>query len=363
MCHWRPYLLGRAFVIRTDHFSLKFLLDQCLSMIPQHQWASKLIGFDFQVEYKPGVSNVVADALSRRDVESTADVLAISVSAFTIFDNLRIEFTASPEAKQLLGEVTTGTPGDRWRIIDGLVMHRGRVYVLPMSPSLPEILAVAHGLEHEGTEKTLHWLRADFHVPNARAAVSDFVRECHMCQCNKTEQLHPAGLLQPLDVPTTVWADIAIDFVEGLPKIKGKSVILTVVDRFSKAAHFLRLGHSYTAMTVAQVFFDSVVKLHGIPSTIICDWDPVFTVRFWKELFAMARVKLQFTSAFHPQTDVQSEATNKIISMYLRCLTSDRLWQWLQWLPWAEYCYNSSFQALLRASPFKVVYGRDPPSL
>jgi hypothetical protein len=136
-----------------------------------------------------------------------------------------------------------------------------------------------------------------------------------------------------------------------------------VVDRFSKAAHFLPLGHPYTVATVAQVFFDTIVKLHDILSTIVSDQDPLFTDRFWKELFAMAGVKLQFTFAFHPQANGQSEATDKIIAMYLRCLTGDRLRQWLQWLPWAEYCYNSSFQASLHASPFKVVYDRDPPSL
>jgi hypothetical protein len=182
-------------------------------------------------------------------------------------------------------------------------------------------------------------------------------------QRNKTEQLHLVSLLQPLDVPTTVWVDIAIDFVEGLPKVKGKSVILTVVDRFSKAAHFLPLGHPYTATSVARVFFDATVKINGITSTIVSDCDPVFTGHFWKELFAMAGVKLQFTPAFHPQADGQSEATNKIVAMYLRCLTGDRPRQWLQWLLWAEYCYNTSFQASLCASSFKVVYGRDPPSL
>jgi hypothetical protein len=152
--------------------------------------------------------------------------------------------------------------------------------------------------------------------------VRDFIRECRVCQRNKTEKIHQAGLLQPLEVRTMVWADTAIDFVEGLPKIKGKLVILTVVDqfsvnRFSKAAHFLPLGHPYMTMLVAQVFFDSFVKLHDIPSTIVSDQDLVFTGRFWKELFTMAGVKLQFMSAFHPQADGQSEATNKIVSMYL----------------------------------------------
>jgi hypothetical protein len=166
------------------------------------------------------VSNVVVDALSRRDVEATTEVSVLSALAFTIFDNLRAEVTTSLEATQLLEEVTMGTRGDQWCIIDGLVTHRGRVYVPPTSLSLPKVLAAAHGLGHEGTEKTLHRLRVDFHVLGARAMVRDFVWECRVCQRNKTEQLHPAGLMQPLVVPPTVWAGIAIDFVEGLHKIK-----------------------------------------------------------------------------------------------------------------------------------------------
>jgi hypothetical protein len=115
-----------------------------------------------------------------------------------------------------------------------------------------------------------------------------------------------------------------MDFVEGLPKVHGKSVILTIVDRFSKSAHFVPLGHPYTATTVVRAFFDNIVKLHGIPSSIVSDRDPVFTGHFWKALFGLAGVTLQFTSAFHPQADGQSEATNKIVVMYLRCLTGDR---------------------------------------
>jgi hypothetical protein len=116
----------------------------------------------------------------------------------------------------------------------------------------------------------------------------------------KNDQLHSAGLLQLLSVPSTVWADIGIDFIEGLPKVNGCSIILTVVDRFSKFTHFLPLVHPYTTTTVAPVFFDNIVKLHGVPSSIISDRDPAFTCHFWQELFKLAGVNLQFSSAFHP---------------------------------------------------------------
>jgi hypothetical protein len=100
-----------------------------------------------------------------------------------------------------------------------------------------------------------------------------------------------------------------------------------------------------------------------VPSSIVSDRDPIFTSKFWSELFRIGEGKLNLTIAFHPQFDRQSEAVNKVITMYLRCLLGDRPCQWLQWLPWAEYCYNISFHSSLRSTPFKVVYGREPPSL
>ena len=154
-----------------------------------------------------------------------------------------------------------------------------------------------------------------------------------------------------------------MDFVEGFPRVSGKSVVLTVVDRFSKYAHFIALGHPYTAISVAQAFFDNIVRLHGFPCSIVSDRDPVFTSSFWSELFKLAGIKLRLSSAFHPQTDGQSEVTNRVLGVYLRCLAGDRPKQWLRWLPWAEYCYNSSYHTALQTTPFEVVYGRSPPTL
>lgn len=143
----------------------------------------------------------------------------------------------------------------------------------------------------------------------------------------------------------------------------GKSVILLVVDRFSKYAHFITLGHPYTTSSVARAFFDEIVHLRGIPSSIISDRDPIFTSNFWSELFRLSGIKLNLSSAFHPQSDGQTEVVNRVIAMYLRCLFGDRPRCWVQWLPWAEFCYNSSFQTSLKSTPFRVIYGLDPPTL
>lgn len=158
------------------------------------------------------------------------------------------------------------------------------------SPVLPTILVAIHDVGHEGVQKILQSLHTDFHVTHAHQEVKAFIRNCAVCQRNKTEHLHPASLLQPLEVPIQVWANIATDFVEGLPLVGGKSVIFTVIDRFSKYAYFIPLAHPYIAVTACQAFFNEIVRLHGLPSSNGNDRDVVFTSSFWQELFKLARV-------------------------------------------------------------------------
>ena len=269
--HWRPYLWGCAFLVRTDHYSLKFLLDQRLSTIPQHHWVGKLLGFDFSVEYKPGATNTVADALSRRDTSEEGSVLALSAPRFDFVDRLRHAQRQEPALVALRDELAAGTRGAPWSLLDGMVAYADRLYIPPDSPLLLEVVAATHDDGHEGVQRTLHRLRRDFYFPAMRRVVQDFVRACATCQRNKSEHLHPAGLLLPLPVPQAVWSDVGLDFIEALPRVGGKSVILTVVDRFSKYCHFIPLAHPYSAESVAQAFFSEIVRLHGIPQSMVSD--------------------------------------------------------------------------------------------
>ena len=151
--------------------------------------------------------------------------------------------------------------------------------------------------------------------------------------------------------------------MEALPRVKDKLVILMVVDRFSKYCHFIPLAHPYSAESVAQAFFADIVRLHCVPQSVVSDRDPVFTSTFWRELMHLVGTKLHMSTAFHPQSDGQSEAANRVIIMHLRCLTGDRPKQWLRWLPWAEFIFNTAYQSSLQDTPFRVVYGLDPPSV
>jgi hypothetical protein len=174
--HWRPYLWGRHFVVKTDHYSLKYLLDQRLSTIPQHHWVGKLLGFDFTVEYKPGHANTVADALSRRDTPEDAGVMALSAPRFDFVARLRQAQATDPALLALHDEIQAGSRQLPWAIVDGLVQYGGRLYIPPASPMLQEVLVAVHEEAHEGVQRTLHRLHRDFHFPNMKQAVQDWVR-------------------------------------------------------------------------------------------------------------------------------------------------------------------------------------------
>jgi hypothetical protein len=227
--HWRPYIWGRRFSVKTGHYSLKYLLDQRLATIPQHHWVGKLLGFDFSVEYKAGAANAVADALSRRDTEDRV-LLALAVPRFDFLDRLRQAHHDDPALVALHADIAAGTRRNPWTLVDGMVHFGGWLYIPPTSLLLQEVLTAVHEEGHEGVQRTLHRLHRDFHFPNMKQRVQDAARMCAVCQHNKSEHLQPAGLLLPLLVPQGVWTDIAMDFVEALPRVRDKSVILTVVD-------------------------------------------------------------------------------------------------------------------------------------
>ena len=189
------------------------------------------------------------------------------------------------------------------------------------------------------------------------------VKACEVCQRSKHETSAPAGLLQPLPIPDKVWDDITMDFIEGLPKSKGCSAILVVVDRLTKYAHFIVLKHHFTAVTIARIFIQEVIRLHGIPRSIISDHDPIFLSLFWRELFFLQGSELRRCSAYHPQTDGQTEVVNRGLETYLRCFASDKPSSWTTWLSWAEYHYNTTFHSAAGMTPFHALYGRQEPPL
>nr|GEU66276.1 reverse transcriptase [Tanacetum cinerariifolium] len=141
----------------------------------------------------------------------------------------------------------------------------------------------------------------------------------------------------------------------------GTTVTAHKVDRLSKYAHFMALSHPYTASTVAQSFLDSVYKLHRLPDSIVSDRESVFLSHFWQSLFKILKVELKVSTAYHPQTDGQTEVVNKCLECYLRCMTGERPKEWVQWLPLAKFWYNTNKHSSTKISPYEAVYGQTPP--
>ena len=160
---------------------MKYLLDQHLATIPQHHWVGKLLGFDFTVDYKPGAANAVADALSRHDTEEGA-LLALSAPCFDFIDRLRQAQQTDPALVGLREDISAGSRGAPWSVVDGMIQFTGRLYIPLTSPLLQEIMVAVHEDGHEGVQRTLHRLRRDFHFPNMKQFVQDLVRTCIVCQ-------------------------------------------------------------------------------------------------------------------------------------------------------------------------------------
>lgn len=186
---------------------------------------------------------------------------------------------------------------------------------------------------------------------------------CDICKMNKPDHGATPGLLQPLSILDQAWSHISMDFVEGLPNSRGKNAILVTIDRFTKYGHFIALSHPFTTHSVAKLFLENIYKLHGLPVRIVTDRDKVFMSSFWKEVFKVLGVTLNFFTSYYPQTDGQTERLNQCMENYLRCMTSNSPMQWYKWLSLAKHWYNTNFHTAIKVIPFKALYGYEPPYL
>ena len=193
--------------------------------------------------------------------------------------------------------------------------------------------------------------------------LKDYIKSCELCQRIKHETSKPAGLLQPLEIPYTPWTSISMDFVEGLPKSLKQDVVMEVVDRLTKYVHFIPLSHPYIAVKVASLFMAHIFKLHGLPTSIVSDGDPVYTSRFWEELFRLQGADLAMSSTYHLQSNGQTEVVNRSLEQYLKAFARDKPRQWVEWFPLAEFWFNTNYHTATKATPFEDLYGFQPPKL
>lgn len=243
---WRPYLLGRRFVVHTDQHSLKYLLEQRITTYNQQHWIAKVMGYDFEVVYKTGSSNKVADALSRKGEGGLeeAELRVVSKSYWQDFQEVLREV----ERDEVLGKITSDIKRDpnchaAYTLENDRLHYKGRLVISANSVWIPKLLAEFHVTStggHSGVFRTYRRIAQSLYWVCTKKDVTDFVAGCVICQQHKYMVALPQGLLQPLPIPQAVWEDISMDFIVKLPKSQGYDAILVVVDRLSK---YLTLWH------------------------------------------------------------------------------------------------------------------------
>uniref|UniRef100_A0A8C5P957 Gypsy retrotransposon integrase-like protein 1 n=1 Tax=Leptobrachium leishanense TaxID=445787 RepID=A0A8C5P957_9ANUR len=356
---WRHLLEGteHPITVYTDHKNLEYLKTAKRMRPRQARWALFFSRFHFHVTYRPGSKNQKADALSRLfSTDQSSDD-----KTSTILQKGHFLITQSSLLSRIKGLTLSALSG---LSPDGLLRQNNKIFV--PQEARPEVLSLCHDSTmagHGGIKRTSALVSRYFTWPLMRGSINQYVKACPVCNASKSLTSKPAGLLQPLPIPVQPWSDLSVDFIVELPPSKHHTVIMVVVDRFTKMAHFIPIHKLPTAKQTADLFYHEIFRLHGVPSSIVSDRGSQFTSKFWAAFCKVLRIQVKLSTAYHPQTNGQNERVNQTLEQYLWCFTCHLQDNWLDLLPAAEFAYNSSHHSSLNQSPFFASYGYHPSLL
>ena len=376
---WRHHLSGASFTVRvvTDHKSLIHLQSQPHLSPRQRRWQEFLQEFNFIIEYQEGKHNAVADGLSRRPDHKSSDVMTIAAvevdtvnSTIDVGSDLKKDIIAAYQTDSQCVTILTklnqpSVTDSEWKLNDGLILNStGRIRI-PDSPSIKlQILQECHDVPlggHVGSQKTIANVTRRFIWPKLHEYVREYVSTCVSCQRNKPSTQLPIGLLQPLPIPEAPWWTVTMDLITALPRTKsGHDAIVVFVCKLTKWAIYVPTVTEVNAPRLADLFLQHVVRHHGLPRSIVSDRDPRFTSIFWQSLWNQLGTKLLMSTAFHPQTDGQTERQNRTLEENLRAYVNYQQDDWDMKLTAAELSYNTSEHASTGYSPFYLNYGYHP---
>ncbi|MDN6023375.1 MAG: hypothetical protein L0I32_06045 [Lactobacillus sp.] len=411
---WRYYLLGRHFLIFTDHKSLVHLgFQNLIDSTRVARWLDYLAQYDFEIRYISGSSNSAADALSRYPYDSNAiyglqlfelrlqldslqenenlsqmnHLFAVgTVTSMEINDELKQKIIKGYKKDSVFGEIynilKTGASVpphlnhhiQHYRFENDLLYYRTLLtedfftrVAIPDVDRLPQLLIKnAHSTltaGHFGIWKTYKNLVDTFYWKSMLPSIKRFCNTCIDCQKHNTSTQKLQGLFSPLPVPEGRWTDVSMDFITGIPTTnRGFDMIMVITDRFTKMAHFIPTDKTLTADRCALLFVEFCWKHHGFPRRLVSDKDIRFMSRFWHTVHFLVGTSLLFSTTNHPQTDGQTERVNKIINQLIRKHASNDMFNWDRYLPVMEFAYNSTYQDSIKMAPFKLAYGYVPDS-
>lgn len=391
---WRPLLEGADHPIEiiSDHRNLTYFTTNRLLNYRQTRWSEFLSRFDYNITYRPGSEHGKADALTRQGPEDEEESelrerhrmqtllkpqrelgLLASISPpdgrTPLEELLDKGYDADPFPSEILGMLERGERHSpritlaECETKDGRLYYRDRLYVPDYDELRLHVLKESHDVPaagHCGQAKTFELLDRNYTWKGMRNDVARYIRNCHTCQRSRTTRHKPSGVLRPLAVPYQPWKSISMDFITGLPWSEGHDAILVVVDRLTKMRHFVPCRTTTTSRDLSDLFLTNVFRLHGLPDEIVSDRGSQFTSDFWREVCGSLGVQLRLSTAFHPETDGQTERLNATLEQYLRAFVSYQQDDWSRWLPLAEFALNNQESETTKTTPFMANYGYHP---
>ncbi|KAI3773312.1 hypothetical protein L1987_47837 [Smallanthus sonchifolius] len=360
---WRHYLYGTRCTIFTDHKSLQHIFDQKELNMRQRRWVELLNDYDCDIKYHPGKANVVADALSRKERVKTLRVRALELTIHTsLTTQIRMAQQEAINEENIQNEALRGMIRQLEPKSDDTLYFMNRIWVTRFGNLRELVMDEAHKSRysiHPGSDKMYKDLKELYWWPNMKGDIATYVSKCLTCSKVKAEHQKPSGLLQQPEIPQWKWEQISMDFITKLPKTSsGYDTIWVIVDRLTKSAHFLPIKETDKTEKLAKLYIKEIVARHGVPISIISDRDSRFVSRIWKSLQEAIGTRLDMSTAYHPQTDGQSERTIQTLEDMLRACVIDFGGNWDTHLPLAEFSYNNSYHTSVKAAPFEALYGR-----